>query len=360
MLERLSGFRPIAILLPLGFCQLLVGQDATVDPAPVAVETVELAYAPPDGAVYRVTESSGRSVERAEETPVVDMRMRTYDLAVHKTETGFANVATVESQGLTRNGQAVASPVYSSMGGLMLTHELTDDGKLVGISGYDQLPEAMKMKLPAPLAQQMVPLVNYDSLRYEDETGYRETLGSLPATSHELGKGVPGARLQDLPMGGSVPLYSVQVLNRETSEEGDGVLFLVTRYSSDAKALAEAHEGVEEEDLVAAGMGLTATLPEGHAGAAVQGSVQTRIDEAGLLLAHQTYAVEFTLSLGEPSPEPPADTSADSGETGTGGTAEESSEMSAQEPVQVTVIDTRELEVVLVPPAEEPPADPAD
>ena len=268
---------------------------------PVGAEMIKLGYGPTDGAQFVVTERLKRVTEFTDRQPVTDIRERKYGVVVKHTDTGFANTATVQSLTLTRNASEVASPVFSSMAGLDLTYTLDADGKLLRISGYEDLPEAMRGRLPAGLATSMIQLLNHESLRRQDELAYRQVYGDLPGSTLEAGVSHPSAAGHALPYGGWLPLYSVETLHPATDAKP---LRLVRRYNSDAATLAEECVGIETADLIAQADSLRPLLPENHEGASVRGTETTLFDSSGLLIQDQTVSLTYLLSLKQPEGDP--------------------------------------------------------
>lgn len=307
-------------------CAVAAGQT---DPAPG--ETVSLNYGPENGAVFDVVdtttrttmtlpppssddtetpgsgdgavvgaEAGGGTQPMTEEPaqPVVDERAVSYRVTVASDDDGYKNKAVIGMATLRRGDHPIASPVLSSMNGLELTYELDSDGSLLQISGYENLPAAMNEALPGPLAATMTRLLNYESLRRQDEDSYRRIYADLPAAA------VPGeltlkARLEALPYGGTLPVFYVEQLSRA---DDDGAWQLRRDFHSVAASLAAMHEGIDAEAVTAAGAMLTATLPANHVGAVAFGSQTTMFDAAGLLVAAQTTELSFTLSLASPDP----------------------------------------------------------
>lgn len=267
-------------------------------------DPVNLVYAPPEGSAFDVVEKVTRISHTGEADAVTDVRERKYRVNVLPTETGFANTATVQAVTLTRNDHQVASPVFASMQNLQLTYELGADGSLVGISGYEGLPEAMRGRLPASLADTMTRLLNLDSLRHQDEMAYREVYRDLPGSTRELGVAHAAVRDQVLPLGGSVPLYIVETLEQETTEDGmEGPLVLTRMLRSDALELAAASEDISEEDLAALASELTPSIPESHESVSVHGTDVTVFDPAGLLVAERTEMLTYVIVLKNPDQE---------------------------------------------------------
>ncbi len=332
-------------------CAVAAGQTA---PAPA--DMVSLNYGPENGAMFDVVDTTTRTTvtlpppnsedmdvpgsndgasdgtgagdstqpmteEPAE--PVVDERAISYQVTVASDDDGYKNKAVIGMVTLKRGDHPIASPVLASMKGLELTYELAADGSLVQISGYENLPAAMNDALPGALAATMTRLLNYESLRRQDEDSYRRIYADLPASA------VPGevtlkARLEPLPYGGTLPVFYVERLSRT---DDDGPWQLRRDFHSVAEALAEMFEGIDAEAVMTAGAMLTATLPDNHSDAVASGSQTTTFDAAGLLVAAQTTELEFTLSLANHDP--------------------------AGDPTQVSVTEKREFVAEPVPMTEE-------
>ena len=268
----------------------------------LSAETVELLYAPSDGAVFDVSETTERQVVATNRDTVTDSRTRRSRVRVERLEEGFSNRTTILSVTLLRNGSNVSSPVFSAMSNLELDYRLDDEGNLVGITGYDQLPAATRATLPESLAKTLTGLLDYTSIQRAEENAYRRIYGALPGRSLETGVAVASAATHVLPFGGSLPLYAVDILERRT--DAAETLKLTRRYHTDPVALAGEFEAIAESDLLATANGLQTMVPEGQSGVSVQGSVETLLDSDGLLVASQTATLEYNLSLSQSSGDP--------------------------------------------------------
>ncbi len=265
-------------------------------------ETVELLYAPSDGAVFDVSETTERQVAGTNRDTVTDSRTRLSRVRVERLDEGFSNRTTILSVTLLRNGSNVSSPVFSAMSNLELDYRLDDEGNLVGITGYDQLPAATRATLPESLAKTLTGLLDYTSIQRAEENAYRRIYGALPGRSLETGVAVASAATHVLPFGGSLPLYAVDILERRT--DAAETLKLTRRYHTDPVALAGEFEAIAESDLLATANGLQTMVPEGQSAVSVQGSVETLLDSDGLLVASQTATLEYNLSLSQSSGDP--------------------------------------------------------
>lgn len=263
--------------------------------AMLPAETLHLSYNPDDGALFEVTERFQRVTSFTDREPVTDVRERRSRVRIRRTNEGFANIATILSLTLTRNARNVASPVFAAMQELELTYHLTGTGQLIRISGYEQLPTALRAKAPGPMAETMLSMLNYNSLRRQDETAYREIYRELPGSSFELGEVRPAARGHALPYGGSTPLYAVEVFTGDAS--GDGRVRLERRFHSRPEALAMEFDGIDPADLIDAAGWLEPAVPENHASVSVEGAEETMFDPASMLISSQRSTLDYELSL---------------------------------------------------------------
>ena len=265
-------------------------------------ETVELLYAPSDGSVFDVSETIERRVVATDRDTITHTRTRLSRVQVQRSEEGFANLTTILSVTLLRNGTNVSSPVFSAMSNLQLDYRLDDEGKLVEITGYGQLPAATRAKLPETLARTLTGLLDYKSIQRADEEAYRRIYSALPGSSLETGVAIASAATHVLPFGGSVPLYAVDILERQADEAE--TLKLTRRYHTDPAALAGEFEAIAESELLTAAEGLQSMVPEGQSDVSVHGSVETLLDSDGLLVASQTASLEYNFSLSQTTGDP--------------------------------------------------------
>ena len=286
-------------------------------------QPVELEYAPQDGAVFNVVETVTRvtSVTGADPAidPVTDVRMRESVVTVAAAavpdpetvittpgltvdvvpdSTAFSNKVTIQSQSLTRNDNAVASPLHAALSGLELTYHLDDQGNLLEIAGYEGVRDAMTAKLPDKLAATLLKLVNHETLRHQDRASYEEvhgpfTEGSVTPVVNEV-----SAAVHALPSEGSVVLYAVSTIESLADE---GKIRITRAFNSDAAALAMQFNGLEEATILEAQGMLASTLPETYASATVSGSEQVLVQTSGALVESRTLELvaEWTLQAPE-------------------------------------------------------------
>lgn len=283
-------------------------------------QAVDLQYAPQDGAMFDVVEASTHVTTVGEADPVTDVRQRTslvtvaavsaanpdtvittpgLTVEVVPDSTAYSNQVTIVSQSLTRNGDAIVSPVHAALGGLELTYHLDSDGKLLAIAGYDGLGDAIAASLPDKLASTLVKLVNSDTLRFQDRASYEEVYGPFTEGSVTPVVNAVSAASQALPHGGSVPLYTVSTI--ETVDEDK---IRVSRvFNSDAAALAGEFDGLDEDAILATRGTLEQMLPETYESASVSGSETVLVQVNGALVESRNFSLtsEWTLeaSAGE-------------------------------------------------------------
>ena len=266
--------------------------------AVTAAETVELAYAPEEGSMFDVTETFTRVTTTADQDPVTDISERVSTVLVTCTDDGFANTVMLVSQTLTRNGNRVASPVLVATENLNLTYNLSKDGELTSVTGYEMLPQKMKDKFAEQVASTLIRMLNTESLKLRDEEAYKNLYGDLIGESVTVGEVIGSAEAQPMPYGGSKTLYSVD----ESEKDADGTLTLTRTYNSDATALAGGFDTIESTTLetAATDAGVTDMLPDTHASASITGEASTEISSDELLIKSQAVAMTYTLSINDP------------------------------------------------------------
>lgn len=283
-------------------------------------QSVDLRYAPQDGAMFDVVETATHVTTVSGTDPVTDVRQRkslvtvaavsvpnpetvitTPGLTVEVVpdSTAYSNQVAIVSQSLTRNGDAIVSPVHAALRGLELTYHLDADGKLLAIAGYDGLGDAIAASLPDKLADTLVKLVNSDTLRYQDRASYEEVHGPFTEGSVTPVVNAVSAASQALPHGGSVPLYAVSTIAIVDEDK----IRVSRAFNSDAAALAGQFDGLDEDAILATKGTLEQMLPETYASASVSGSEVVLVQVNGALVESRTFSLtsEWTLeaSAGE-------------------------------------------------------------
>ncbi len=288
----------------------------------VQAQSVELEYAPEDGAVFNVVETVKRVTtppgddaatvtdERTRESVVTvaavavpdpDTVITTPGLTVDviPDSTAFSNKVTIESQSLTRNGAVVASPLHAVLGGLELTYHVDAQGNLLEIAGYGGVRDAMTAKLPDKLASTLLKLVNPETLRHQDRASYEEVYGPFTEGSVTPVDDEVSAAIHALPSEGSVVLFAVTTIESDEPEEGK--VTLERTFNSDAAALAMQVDDLEEATILEAQGMLASMLPETYASASVSGSERVVVQTSGALVESRTLTLvaEWTLQAPE-------------------------------------------------------------
>lgn len=278
----------------LNMPSLLAGALLTLQADPIALQ-----YSPSPDAAFDIRERVTRVTTASGEDPVTDVRERNSRLVIATpSDTSYANTVTIVSQTLMRNGNPIVSPVYAAMAGLTLTYELDLDGRLVEITGYEQLKDAMSAKLPEKLAGTLLKLLNYDSLRSKDRSSYNEVHDQYAGASIELVTDRASVASHALPYDGSVPLYAASTIEYTD----DSTMIRVTRtYNSDAAALAAQFETITEEDLTTLRGTLMQVLPENYESASVSGTEETLVHISGPLVHSRTVNLAYSFTLTPPA-----------------------------------------------------------
>ena len=287
-------------------------------------QSVELQYAPTDGAVFNVVETVTRVATPSEADPVTDVRQResvvtiaaatapdpnTSTTTPESTDetvpdsTAFSNSVLINSQSLKRNDDVVASPMHAALSGLDLTYHLDANGKLLEIAGYEKLGDSISAALPDKLAGTLLKLVNPDTLLHQDKASYEEVYGPFTTGSITPVANAVSAAIQALPYEGSVVLYTVETIESLATE---GKVRVSRTFNTDAAALATQFDGLEEATILATQGTLTATLPTTYASASVSGSETVLVQVSGALVESRTYELDSEWTLQAPAGTTPA------------------------------------------------------
>ena len=275
-----------------------LAQDETpaTDATPSAEEptSVEVEYAPEDGAVYDITDRTTRVSTVGDADAVTDVRERVSELVIaedeDEDEDGYMNRMTIASESLSRNGNAIPSPLFPALAELQLVYEVASDGSLTAITGHEGLTAAIASIFPDKLAGTLDALLNHDALRQQDARRYSEVHGPYIAASVTLVENEASAASQMLPSGGSMPVYTLTTI---TQDEDEGTLTVKRMHSSDAEALADGVATVTEDDLLALSGDLEEDLPAAHASAAVTGMEETTVEASGALVTSRTVQMQY-------------------------------------------------------------------
>lgn len=316
------SFKQWLTILCLGTVALMAVQAQPVEMT-VQAQPVELKYAPEDGSAFDVVETSTRvtSVTGSDSAidSVIDVRTResvvtvaavvapdpetvmtTAGLTVEAIPdlTEFSNKVTIQSQSLIRNGNIVASPLHAALSGLELTYHLDAQGKLLEISGYEGVRDAMTSRLPDKLAATLLKLVNHETLRHHDRASYEEVYGPFTGGSVTPVVNEVSAAIHALPSEGSVVLYAVSTITAVPDEDK---IRLNRTFNSDAAALAMQFDGLEEATILEAKGMLESALPETYASATVVGAEDVLVQTSGALVEFRNLALvsEWTLQAPE-------------------------------------------------------------
>lgn len=260
-------------------------------------QTVQLTYAPEDGAVYEIADRTTRVSMSGDADAVTDVRQRNSQLTVAKGEDGFMNRVMIAWQSLSRNGSAIPSPLYPALVGLELVYELDAEGALTAITGHDGIKGRMAEIFPGKLAGTLDSLLNYEALRQQDAQRYNEIHGPYAGAMVTLVENDPSVASHQLPSGGSLPVYTLTTISHD-----EGMLVVRRMHSSDAKGLAESaqSDSVTEESLLALAGDLMAELPAAHASAAIIGEEETTVEVSGALVTSQTVRMRYEHSPRRP------------------------------------------------------------
>lgn len=265
-----------------------------------AAEPVEVLYAPADGETFVAASTVTRTTAIGGKEAKTDVSRKKSRVAVHRTEEGFENAVTVLSSRFEHEGHPIASPLFAAMEDLELTYRLDADGRLLGVTGYEKLADALKAKFPPAVSQAMAPLLDYRSVRLRDEAQYRQRHEEFLGRRFTPGAVQASAKAYALPYGGTIPLYVVT----ETRRQDGGRLELRQTFGSDAEKLAAAHAAVDADDLRAAAKNIEAAPPKRYAAASVEGAGETVLEPDTLFIVSRNSSADIELEILQPPKEP--------------------------------------------------------
>ncbi len=265
--------------------------------AAFAAEPVRVRYAPDDGEAFVNASIVTRTAAIGEKEPKTDVSRTKSRIVAHRTENGFANAVTVLSAGFEHEGHPIASPLFAAMVDLELTYRLDADGKLLEITGYEKLADALKTKFPPALSQAMAPLLNYRSIRLRDEAQHRERYEEFIGKTFTPGTAQASARAYALPYGGTIPLYVITEVSELKSCGRRQCLELRQIYGADAEKLAAAHGRIDAGALRAAAKDVRAALPANYTRASVEGSSETVLEPETLFIVSRNSSSAIELEI---------------------------------------------------------------
>ncbi len=265
----------------------------------VAAEPVAVRYAPADGEAFIAVSVVTRTATIGEKAPKTDVSKKKSRVVAHRTEEGFKNAVTVLSSRFEHEGHPIASPVFAAMEGLELTYRLDAEGRLLAVTGYEKLADALKAKFPPAISQAMAPLLDYRSIRLRDEAQYRELYEEFIGKTFTPGTAQASAKAYALPYGGAIPLYVIT----EVGLQGRGPrrrLKLRQTFGSNAEKLAAAHGAVDAGALRAAAKNIKAASAKKYITASVEGSGEVVLEPDTLFIVSRNSSADIALEIAQP------------------------------------------------------------
>ncbi len=266
----------------------------------IGAEPVKVRYAPADGETFVVASTVTRTSTIGEKGPKTDVSKTKSRIVAHRTDEGFENAVTVLSARFEHEGHAIGSPLFTAMADLELTYRLDADGRLLAVTGYEKLADALKAKFPPAISQAMAPLLNYRSIRLRDEAEYRERYEEFIGKTFTPGAARASTKAYALPYGGTIPVYVITKVGSLKSYGRRRRLELQQTYSSDAEMLAASRGTFDEGALPAAANNVTAALPGNYTTASVDGSGEIVIEPDTLFVVSRNSSTDIELEISQP------------------------------------------------------------
>lgn len=250
-------------------------------------EPVKVRYAPDDGEAFVSVSTVTRIADIGEQKPGLDVSKTKSRVVVHRTEDGFENSVTVLSTEFEHDGRSIASPLFAAMMNFEVTYRLDAAGKLLAITGYEKLADALKAKFPAAISQAMAPLLNYHAMQLQATAEYRERYERFVGAVFTPGTTQTSVRAHALPYGGTIPVYVVTEVGGLSDCGQRRCLELEQTYNSDAEKL---RGSIDVGALKAAAKDVKAEPPANYTMASVEGSGTIVLEPETLFVASRNFS----------------------------------------------------------------------
>lgn len=174
----------------------------------VAQETA-FRFNPPDGTTYTETFTRTRVKTMGPSGSQTEVGKRQARMEITKTADGYTLVATPLSAQATRNGQVVEHPMEKLLLETIITYELTAEGRLRAVRGFEQFLERLKSHLPPEVAQSVSSLMNEETIRKLQEAEWNGRIGKFIGQPATVGQTWSSVEEFELPQMGTI-LYDTR------------------------------------------------------------------------------------------------------------------------------------------------------
>lgn len=178
--------------------------------------------------------------EYGKRTEVTELKAK---VVINKTETGYSIVTTPLSISMTQDGAEVENPLIPLMLELVVTYDLDEDGQLVDIQGYENLPDMMKEFFPQDVIDILEPIMNPDALFNKEAADWMGRFGLYVGQEFQSGDVWAFRDLYNLAPGRDVTYYTAVQFGAEKMINDRKCVQIKSHYNTDPQQLNTYLEG---------------------------------------------------------------------------------------------------------------------
>jgi hypothetical protein len=202
--------------------------------ADTPAERIRFQFNPPVDVLYQstayshITMDMGMAGQQSSEGTVVS------NIKISKTEGGYLFVTEPVSVVIKRNGDVIRDPLTQLIQESVLSVEADREGKVVSLSGYENLEKNIREKIPAEKVQALTALIKVQELSSKAAAEWESRMEGLVGTDSRLGDAWIDAREYHLPTGETVVYYARTKIESKQPCGGRDCVKIVFRYSTEA------------------------------------------------------------------------------------------------------------------------------
>jgi len=224
--------RVVWVWLVLQFCPLAVRA------ADLQAGNICFRFNPPSGVHYQATAYSHITMDMGLAGQQTSEGTVTSDIKITRTnDGGYLFVTKPVSVVIKRNGDVVRDPLTQLIQESVVSIKADAQGKVVSLSGYENLERNIREKIPAEKVQSLMNLIKVQELSSKAAAEWESRIEGLVGTEAHLGDAWVDAREYPLPTGGKA-VYYVRTKIESTQPCGNQeCVKIVFRYATEAADL---------------------------------------------------------------------------------------------------------------------------
>lgn len=216
---------------------------------PTYAEEINFTFNPPPDLSYRQLMSSTKKLSYETGQSQTDVSQAEISIDVQKTKTGYNMTATPVSMTMFRNDQPIENPLFSILSDLVVHYDIDSNGKLLGVSGYDEFLEAARNSMPPEIINTIQSVFNKQSMTAKEMSEWNGRIGNFVGEKISLGDKWIDTTDFLLPDGDSLLFYTVTKFEELVDCNGQDCLKITFHYHSKPDSL-EKKFGMEIADII--------------------------------------------------------------------------------------------------------------